>query len=75
MTNRRPLAPFALLRHEDATGVSGTGLVASGRELWPGGWAILSWKGRWHTLVLHTQGIASVVAIHGHDGRTEVVWL
>lgn len=67
--------PFALYRDQDATGVSGTGVVAQGAE-WPDGLVVLRWTGAWPTsVVFHDRGIESVEAIHGHGGKTRVVWL
>lgn len=64
---------FELHRHEDATGVSGTGVVAEGVEFGDGRCAL-----RWRTAKTSTACYDSVVdleAIHGHNGATEVVWL
>lgn len=67
--------PFALYRHADATGVSGTGVVALGSEF-PDGMAVLRWLSDWPTsVVFHERGIESVEAVHGHGGKTQVVWL
>jgi hypothetical protein len=64
---------FELHRHEDETGVSGTGPVAEG-VMFSDGTAAL----RWRTAVRSTAVYAcmeDLERIHGHDGRTEVVWL
>lgn len=67
--------PFALRRREDVSGVSGTGVVALGAE-WPDGLVVLRWTSDWPTsVVFHDRGIESVEAIHGHGGKTQVVWL
>lgn len=64
---------FALHRIQDVTGVSGEGIVAFGSE-YGDGRVTTRWRGDaksfgiWDTL-------AEAMAIHGHDGRTEVVWL
>ncbi len=63
---------FELLRHEDATGVSGRGLVAEGVEFSDGTCAM-----RWltaHRSSTFYESAATLVAIHGHAGKTEVVW-
>ena len=66
---------FVLERHEDATGISGTGVVAEGVEF-TDGIVVLKWiVGDHRSIVIWNQGIESVKAIHGHDGKTEVVWL
>lgn len=66
---------FELHRDTDVSGVSGTGLVAEGVEF-TGGTVALRWHGRWPTsVVFHDRGIDAVRQVHGHDGRTRVVWL
>lgn len=82
MTEQEPLyrvegalpKAFVLLRHEDETGVSGTGIVAWGVEF-PDGVVALRWKSEWPTsVVFHDRGIEAVKAVHGHNGKTEIVW-
>jgi hypothetical protein len=66
--------PFILERHDDVSGVSGTGLVAWGVEF-PDGTVALRWNSDWPTsVVFHDKGMEAVRAVHGHDGRTEIVW-
>jgi len=66
--------PFVLVRHEDETGVSGTGIVACGVEF-PDGVVALRWLGEWPTsVVFHDRGIDAVRTVHGHNGKTEIVW-
>lgn len=63
---------FHLQRDEDASGVSGTGLVAEGVQFSDGTCAL-----RWLTATASTALYASaddVVTIHGHEGRTRLVW-
>lgn len=65
---------FKLIRHADVSGVSGIGVVAEGVE-WSDGSVALHWRGRWPTTTVYeTGGIEAVLAIHGHNGATEVVW-
>lgn len=64
---------FHLQRLEDASGVSGTGVVAQGVEFDDGACAL-----RWLTATTSTGLYASaedLVTIHGHEGRTQLVWL
>ncbi|MGH6691348.1 MAG: hypothetical protein ACREF4_11810 [Gammaproteobacteria bacterium] len=71
---------FSLIREEDVTGISGTGKVAEGVEF-SDGTVVMRWLKAGTarpdvvkpTTVVH-DGIASVEALHGHDGRTRVVW-
>lgn len=66
---------FVLQRDEDVTGVSGTGVVAEGVEF-SDGTVVLRWTSEWPTsVVFHQRGIESVEAVHGHDGRTKIVYL
>ena len=73
---------FVLNRREDATGISGTGVVAEG-IVFSDGVVALRWivppgnPGHgWPTsVVFHDHGVASVRAIHGHGGQTEIIWL
>lgn len=64
---------FRLMRHEDVSGVSGTGPVAEGVQFTDGAVA-LRWYGDYPTTTVW-DGIDSVIAIHGHGGATEVEWL
>jgi hypothetical protein len=64
---------FYLQRDEDVSNVSGTGVVAEGIE-WDDGKVCLRWRGKHRSMVLWDD-IASVEVIHGHDGRTRVVWV
>ena len=69
MSSRR----FRLIRHQDVSGVSGTGPVAEGVQFTDGAVA-LRWYGDYPTTTVW-DGIESVIAIHGHEGATEVEWL
>jgi hypothetical protein len=64
---------FLLHRHEDVTGLSGTGLVAWGCAF-PDGVAVVHWLGE-HASTVVWERVASVKAIHGHVGKTEILWL
>jgi hypothetical protein len=65
--------PFALHRREDVTGASGTGTVAYGTRF-SDGTVGLRWLGDKPSLVVW-KSIDDALAVHGHDGRTDVVWL
>jgi hypothetical protein len=70
---QRPRA-FGLQRDEDVSGVSGTGIVAEGVEF-SDGTVALRWTSEWPTsVVFHERGIESVEAVHGHDGRTQILF-
>ncbi|HTY35375.1 hypothetical protein [Mycobacterium sp.] len=67
--------PFLLVRDEDVTGVSGTGVVAQGVEF-ADGVVALRWLSEWPTsVVFHDEGIRSVETVHGHGGKTRIVWV
>jgi hypothetical protein len=66
---------FELHRDDDVTGISGTGVVAEGVIL-SSGTAVLEWLTEWPTSVVwHDRGLASLEHVHGHNGRTRIVWL
>jgi hypothetical protein len=64
---------FRLIRHHDVSGVSGTGTVAEGVQFTDGAVA-LRWYGDYPTTTVW-DNLDSVIAIHGHEGATEVRWL
>ncbi len=70
-----PFGPrlFYLNRLADVSGVSGIGPVAEGIEFTDGRVA-LRWRGTHRSTVMY-DSIQDVIAIHGHQGSTEVVWL
>jgi len=73
---------FQLVRHEDESGVSGTGVVAVGAEF-PSGYVEMEWLNTENDRVQtemnghasYPGGIDDLVEVHGHGGRTEVVWV
>ena len=64
---------FELHRDEDETGISGTGVVAEGVQFSDGP-VVLRWIVGEHRSTVVWPDIASVDAIHGHGGRTRIVW-
>jgi len=67
---------FELHRDEDPSGVSGLGVVAEGVAFSDGGPVALRWTSEWPTsVVFHDRGLDSLDAVHGHNGRTRIVWL
>lgn len=75
---------FELVRHEDKSGTSGTGVVAVGVE-YPDGAVHMQWRNDDNDdLDTSSNGVAFKPApdgieatkeIHGHDGLTVVVWI
>ena len=66
--------PFILERDIAVSGVSGTGVVAQWVQF-ADGTAALRWCTEWPTsVVFYDRGIEAVQAVHGHDGKTRIVW-
>lgn len=73
--------PFLVVRDQDVTGVSGTGVVAEGVRFTDGTaavrWRVVSnfhaERGVKPTTVVHPD-IQSVIALHGHNGATHLEW-
>lgn len=76
------LRRFQLVRHEDESGVSGTGVVAVGVEF-PSGYVEVEWLNNENNRVQtemnghasYPGGVDDLIEVHGHGGRTEVVWV
>jgi hypothetical protein len=64
---------FELHRDVDVTGVSGTGVVASGVQF-DDGTTVIRWKGETPSTVVW-EDLADAESIHGHVGSTRFVWL
>jgi hypothetical protein len=68
--------PFLMIRDEDETGISGTGVVAEGIEF-SDGTCVIRWQthGDDHHSTVVWSSIEDAKAIHGHGGRTRFVYL
>jgi len=64
---------FYLVRNEDVSGVSGTGVVAEG-VIYFDGQVSMKWKAEVNSLVVY-KNIRELEIIHGHGGRTKIVYL
>lgn len=64
---------FNLLRIEDVSGVSGRGVVCQG-VVFDNGTVALAWLTDIPSHEIYPN-IEGVKATHGHDGKTEVVWI
>lgn len=64
---------FHFNRIDDASGVSGVGRVAEG-VLFDSGLIALSWNSLHKCVCVYTS-TAEMMAVHGHEGRTELVWI
>jgi len=63
---------FHFLRTEDASGVSGCGIVAEG-VVFSDGKVAVEWSGARASTNLYSS-LDDVVYIHGHQGRTKIVF-
>jgi len=72
LSTRQPRL-FELYRHRDVTGKSGTGVVAHGAQ-WPDGTVSVRWAGATASFS-NWDSLDVLVAVHGHEGATEVRWL
>jgi hypothetical protein len=63
---------FELVRHEDVTGLSGTGIIAEGIAF-TDGTVVLRWVTE-HRSTAIWPSLEDVEAVHGHGGSTEIHW-
>jgi len=76
------LKRFRLVRTEDESGVSGTGVVAVGVEF-PSGYCEMEWlngendrvQTEQNGLASYPGGVDDLIEVHGHEGRTTVEWI
>jgi hypothetical protein len=64
---------FELHRDRDATGISGTGIVAQGAQF-DDGTCVLRWLSEHRSTAVYASA-DDVELIHGHGGQTRLVWL
>lgn len=64
---------FYLQRIEDESGISGIGRVADGVQF-EDGQCIIRWR-VWYKTTSIFNNIEEVNKIHGHDGKTKIVWI
>lgn len=73
---------FKLVRSEDESGVSGTGVVAVG-AMFPSGYCEIEWLNDENSNVqtsfnghaTYPGGPDDVIEVHGHGGRTSIEWI
>jgi hypothetical protein len=63
---------FELHRDEDATGVSGTGVVAEG-VVFQNGKIAMAWLTKHKSMTIYDD-METLEKVHGHGGKTRVVW-
>lgn len=66
--------PFALVRHQDVSGVSGTGVIATGAMFPDTGAVALHWPEPNHSIAVWPS-LDALLDVHGHQGRTTLRWL
>jgi hypothetical protein len=64
---------FHLVRDEDVSGTSGTGIVAEG-TLFSNNKCVITWTTKYSSVAVY-DSIAELEAIQGHEGRTRIVWI
>lgn len=64
---------FVLNRLEDATGISGTGIIADGVRFRDGK-CVLKWRGYQSSITIF-ESLHDLEVIHGHGGKTVVEWI
>lgn len=63
---------FVLVREDDVSGTSGTGVVCEGVE-WSNGWVSMHWLSQLECISMYAN-IKTVMEVHGHDGKTKLEW-
>jgi len=64
---------FVLIRVEDPTGISGTGIITEGVEFLSGKF-VMSWLTE-HTSVAVYDNLKTLMKIHGHGDLTQLHWI
>ena len=64
---------FKVKRVEDESGVSGTGIVAEGLEF-DDGYVAMRWLSNKPSVTIFGN-IKHVKDLHGHEGKTKIVWI
>jgi hypothetical protein len=64
---------FILVRDEDVSGVSGTGIVVQGCQF-EDGKAVMRWVSETSSIAVY-ESIEDIIKIHVHNGATRLVWV
>ena len=73
MIGKSRMRRFVLERSEDASGVSGTGIVAEG-VIYSNGFVGLTWLSHLASHAFY-HSLDVMEAIHGHGGKTKIVFI
>jgi hypothetical protein len=64
--------PFYLLRNEDVSGISGTGVIGVG-VVFPNGRVVFQWCSYRSSLEI-VDSVDNLMEIHSHGGKTELIY-
>jgi hypothetical protein len=64
---------FHFERLEDVSGVSGLGFVAEGVLFTDTGEIVIHWLGKHGSINIY-HSVDDLLHIHGHEGRTKLIW-
>jgi hypothetical protein len=64
---------FILNRTTDATGTSGTGIIADGVEF-PSGKCVIHFRPAPGSIIIF-DSVSDMESVHGHNGQTQIVWI
>jgi len=69
------MSRFIMVRHNDVSGASGTGIVTWGVE-YPDGRVSSRWAlSDWGRQTSSWDDIRDILKTHGHNGATELIWI
>lgn len=63
---------FYLVRHEDESGISGTGVIAEGVKF-TNGWCYIVWLTEYRSAGFY-ESAEMMMNTHGHNGKTILHW-
>ncbi len=72
-TTQTKMRRFYVVRKEDETGVSGTGIVAEGVVFWDGT-CVIKWTTDTSSIGIYKSHV-EMIHLHGHGGRTVIKWI
>ena len=72
MSEKSKIRTFVVVRKEDVSGVSGTGIIAEG-ALFSNGKVVVNWISM-HKILEVVDSVAEWQAVHGHEGKTVILW-
>ena len=73
MEHKTKMRRFVVVRREDETGISGTGIVAEGVVFWDGT-CVIKWTTDTSSLGIYKSHV-EMIHLHGHGGKTFIKWI